>query len=135
MATNFQTGNDSSMTGLISGIIGDVQGLIQQQLALFKQEIRSDFRKAKEGALSLSVGFGVGILGSFMICLMLVHLLQWLWPGLPLWGCYGLVGALLLILGVAFCYAAKKTFENFNPIPEQSVEALKENMKWITKAK
>jgi hypothetical protein len=77
-----------------------------------------------------------------MISFMLVYLLHWATsPGIqdlarvPLWGCYGLVGAGFLIAGGALLGAGLARFHSFTPLPEKSAEALKENVKWLTNSK
>jgi hypothetical protein len=129
MATNV---TEPSVTALVSGILNDVQDLIKQQVTLLKYDIRHDIRQAKEGAVSLGLGIGLAAVGGILLCHMLVHLVQWLAPTWPLWVCYALVGGLLLAAGVGVMFAGKKKFETLNPLPEQSVEAMRENVKWQT---
>lgn len=129
MATNV---NEPSVTALVSGILTDVQDLIKQQVTLLKCDIRHDIRQAKEGAASVALGIGLAAVGGILLCLMLVHLISWLAPTWPLWVCYALVGGVLLGAGLAAMFAGKKKFETLNPLPEQSVEALRENVKWQT---
>src|SRR5437762_14370296 len=62
---------------------------------------KSDVRKSGEAALSLAAGAAVLAVGVGLLCFMLVYLLHWAVPALPLWACYGLVGAVLLGLGAA----------------------------------
>jgi len=73
---------------------------------------------------------------------MLVHLLHWLTApamadpaNIPLWGCYGIVAFLCLGGGAALILAGKKKFSSFNPLPDQTVETMKENVQWITNSK
>ena len=40
MATDLQNQNDTSLTGLVKGIIDDVQDLTKQQFNLLKQELK-----------------------------------------------------------------------------------------------
>jgi hypothetical protein len=61
---------------------------------------------------------------------MLVHLLYAL-TGLPLWGCYAIVGGVLLSAGLIILYTGKKTAEEIKVVPEETVETLKENAQWI----
>jgi len=129
MATNV---NEPSVTALVSGILTDVQELIKQQVTLLKYDIRHDIRQVKEGAASLGLGIGLAAIGGIMLCLMLVHLVNWLAPNWPLWVCYALVGGVLTAAGVGAMFAGKKKFETLNPLPEQSVEAMRENVKWQT---
>jgi len=133
MAIDLHPVSERSLTGLVTGILSDAQELITQQLALFRHEIQDDLRRTKEAALSLVLGLGIALLGAIVLSLMLVHLLNWSWPQLPLWSCYGIVGGVLSAVGAALCFASKKQFDSFNPLPEQSVQALRENVQWITK--
>lgn len=130
MAANVS--NDTSVTALVSGIINDAQELIKQQVTLLKHDIRHDIRQAKEGAASLAVGGGVAAVGGILLSLTLVHFVSWLAPSWPLWVCYALVGGLLLAIGGGVMFAGKKKFDTLNPLPEQSVEAMRENVQWQT---
>ena len=135
MANDLHTGHEPSITGLVTGIINDAQDLLKQQLAMFKQEIKDDVRKTKEAALALSAGLGILVVGGLLWCVMLVHLLSWALPSLPLWCCYGIVGLVFVAGGGALLYTGKRRFESFNPLPEQSVGAMKENVQWIMNPK
>jgi hypothetical protein len=68
--------------------------------------------------------------GGLLLIIMLVHLLQTLTP-IPLWGCYGIVGGVLLVVGLVLLATVRKTAEEIDVIPRQTVETLKENAKWI----
>jgi hypothetical protein len=88
----------------------------------------------------LALGAGTTLLGVILLALMLVHLLHWLSlsagtdPGaIPLWGCYGIVSAGFLVAGAALGYAGYAKFRNFNPLPDQTAQTVKENVEWITK--
>lgn len=135
MANDLGTSCGPSFSGLVSGIVDDAQELIKQQLTLFRHEIQTDIRKTKEGALSLGLGLGVASLGTILLTFMLVHLLNWSVPQLPLWACFGIVGGVFIVGGGLLCYGGKKIFDSFSPLPNESVQALKENLQWITKAK
>ncbi|HLJ93864.1 MAG TPA: phage holin family protein [Gemmataceae bacterium] len=135
MANDLHTSHEPSMTGLVTGIINDAQELLKQQFALFKQEIKDDVRKTKEAAVSFGVGLGLLAVGGLLWCWMLVHLLYWAVPSLPLWAWFGIVGLVLVAGGGVFLFLGKKRLESFHPLPEQSVGALKENVQWIMNPK
>ncbi len=135
MASDLHTGSEPSLTRLVTGIINDAQDLLKQQLALFKQEIKDEIRKTKEVALSVGAGIGILLVGAILWCLMLVHLLSWAIPALPLWGSYGIIGLVFVLGGAALLYLGKRRMESFNPLPERSVRALKENVQWILNPK
>jgi hypothetical protein len=124
-------GSEPSVTSLVTGIINDGQELIKQQIALVRTEIHDDLHKTKEAALSLVIGLGTALLGIVLLCWGIVYLLSWAtnWPA---WAWFLIVGGVIAITGGALIYAGKKRFESFNPLPDQSAEALRENVQWIT---
>jgi len=132
---DLHTGSEVSLTQLVSGIITDAQELLKQQLALIRQEVKEDFHKTKEAGLALLGGAVIALVGGILLCLMLVYLLSWAAPDLPLWICFGLVGAPIAALGGALVYTGIAKFRSFNPLPDQSAQELKENVKWITNPK
>jgi len=133
MASNVQSDTGASVGGLVSGIVQDAQNLIGQQLRLFKQEIRQDFQRAREAAGLLAIGAGALTVGVLILGLMLVHLLQWAVPTLPLWACYGIVGAALTAIGGLVAWLGVQKLSSINPLPEQSTKALEENIEWKTR--
>jgi hypothetical protein len=126
---------EPSVTSLVSGIIADLQQLIQQQVAMVRQEIRDDVCKTKQVAFSLVVGAGITVGGGVLLLLMLTLLLHWVAPQLPLWACCGLVGSVVTAVGGILVYSGVRQFQSFNPLSSQSVRAFKENLKWTTNPK
>lgn len=133
MASNVQSESGASVGGLVSGIVQDAQNLIGQQLRLFKQEIRQDFQQAREAAGMLAIAAGALTVGALILGLMLVYLLQWAAPDLPLWACHGIVGAVLTAFGGVLAYLGVQKLSSINPLPEQSTKALEENLEWKTR--
>src|SRR5262245_53651759 len=118
----------ASITALVGGIINDAQELIEQQLALFRSEIKAEVRKAQEAAIILAIGVGILLIGVLILELMLPLLLNWLWPAVALWACFAIVGGIHTCAGVVLLYVAIKQFRSVHAVPERSVEALKENL-------
>jgi hypothetical protein len=134
MATDLHTGPDLTFTELVTGIVKDVHELLAQQLALFKEEIRIDIRKTKEAVLSLALGVGVLFFGFGLLLLMLVYLLHEV-AVLPLWASFGIVGGVLAVLGGALLFAGKHRWDSFRAFPQQSAQALKENVQCLINPK
>jgi len=142
MADEVRTSPEPGVASLLKGIVSDFGDLIKKELQFARTEIRSDLKKTGEASRLLVVGGAVAGLGGLLLCLMLVHLLHWLsLPGpepggasLPLWACYGIVGGLLAGGGALAVLGAKAKFDSFNPLPDQTVETLKENLPWTTNA-
>jgi len=131
MATDTYAPPDrQTVTGLVSGIVDDAQTLIRQQVAMIREEIRSDLRKTKEAVVSIAAGAVVAALAAgplvFMFVALLHELAGWAW-----WSSALLVGAVLAVAGAGLIFAGIRRFQSFNPLPDQSVAALKENVQWI----
>ena len=131
MATQFETEQERSVTSLVGGIIDDAKQLFVQQMTLFQVEIRHDMKRVVMAFIPLLAGIGVILTGLLLLVLASGHFLQWLFPELPLWGAYGLVGAGVIILGIVLIFVSKAVLGN--PLPEQSLQGLKENFQWKTK--
>jgi hypothetical protein len=135
MADDVQTMNGTSVTSLVSGIVDDAQRLLTQQLKLFQAEIKQDMKRTREASLLLATGLCISLLGGIVLVFALAHLLNWAFPtALPLWVCYGLTGLVVAVVGGAVAYTGKKQFDSFNPLPDESLQALQENVQWLTKA-
>jgi len=134
--------DEATMTGLLRGIINDISDLIRHEVRFAKTEIKADLRKTREAVTVLALGAGTGVLGIILLALMLVHLLHWLsspagtdTAAIPLWGCFGIVSAVFLVVGAALGWVGYKRFESFNPLPDQTVQSVKENVEWIANSK
>jgi len=134
MADDVQTMNGTSLTSLVSGIVDDAQRLINQQLKLFKAEIQQDMARTREASFKLASGLAISFLGGILLIFALAHLINWLFPTVPLWVCYGLFGLVVVAVGGCLAYTGKKQFDSFNPLPDESLQALQENVQWLTKA-
>jgi hypothetical protein len=143
MATCVETGpeqnaaySETSLTRLVTGIIDDTQALIKQQVALLKHEIKEDLQRTKEATIAFSLGLPIMLIGGLLFCFALVYLLNWALPNvLPLWGCYAIVGGLAVACGGAFLYASRQKIASIKPLHDQTMAALKENVRWIKRAK
>jgi len=132
---DIHTGHEPRLTEIVTGIVNDAQSLVKQQLELFKTEVKEDLHKTKEAALTLVVGAFVGVLGTVLLAFAVVYLLAWAFPAMPLWVSYLIVGGILAAAGFALCWQGKARFDSFNPLPDQSAEALKENVQWFMNRK
>ena len=132
MATNVHSDTDISLTSLVTGIVNDAQELMKQQFAMFQAEVKEDMRKTAEASSALGVGMAVTFVGSILLCFTLVYLLNWAFPTAPLWVWFAVVGGVVTAVGGGLVYAAYAKFRSFNPLPDKTAQALKENLEWKT---
>jgi hypothetical protein len=142
MATEAEAPPKAEVAPLLRGIVNDMGDLLQQQLKFARAEIREDIRKTWSVTELFGVGAAVSLLGAFVLLFGLVHLLHWLTSPagtdpatLPLWACFGIIGGVILATGAVLFVVGRKKLDTFNPIPEQTVETVKENLEWITSSK
>jgi hypothetical protein len=142
MATEVQTNSEPGIASLLKGIVNDFRDLIKQQFQFARTELKTDLKKTGEASLLLAIGVGMAFLGTVVLVLMLVHLLHWLTlpagvelAGLPLWACYGIVGGLIMATGVVLLLMGKAKLNSFNPLPDQTLQSIKENIEWTTNSK
>jgi hypothetical protein len=96
-----------SVISLVRDIINDARDLVFAQYEYRKYQALQQADKVKTLAIWLGVGVALTGAGGLLIVLMIVHLLH-AFTDLPLWGCYGVVGIILLAIGAGFLYGAKR---------------------------
>jgi hypothetical protein len=132
MATDVMPNTEPSMTKLIGGIIDDTQRLVLQQAELLKADLRKDFQEAKEVGQSLMIAGSLLGVGGLLLSFALVYLIKWAVPALHESACFGIVGGLIALAGGIVYYQGREKLDKLNPVPEQSAQALKENLQWKT---
>jgi Putative Actinobacterial Holin-X, holin superfamily III len=122
---------EPSVAVLLGGIVNDVKALLVQELALAKLEVQDTLGKAKTAAVALGIGMGVVAIGGVLLVLMLVQVLA-AYTKLPLWGRYGVVGGVLVVLGGVLLAMGKRQAEEIDVVPQRTLETIKENVQWLT---
>jgi hypothetical protein len=133
MITEQEAPPSVGITPLISGIIQDAQTLLKQQLTLFQTEVKQDLRRTRDAAIPLAAGVAVAFVAVILLCFTLVYALVWIWPQLPLVAAYGIVTLTVGLIGGVLLFMGKSKFDSFSPLPDKTVEGLKENIQWKTK--
>jgi hypothetical protein len=127
---NLSPGSEASLASLIGGVVTDAKDLLLHELTIAKLEMQSELHKTKEAAVSFAIGAGIAAVGGFLLLFMLVYLLAAL-TTIPLWGCYGIIGTLLLGVGLVFLSRGKHTAEQLDEVLPQTTTTLKENAQWL----
>lgn len=142
MSTEIEDPVRQPAASLVSGILGDLQHLVEQQFQLTRREIEVELRQRAAAAALFGTGIGVCFLGSVVLCLTLVHLLHWmaLPPGtdparLPLWACHIVVAAGLFTLGGVLGVVGRARFHRITPAQNPITEISQESASWTTPRK
>jgi uncharacterized membrane protein YqjE len=118
-----------TLTALVSGIVHDVQELVRQEINLARTEVKQEWDKAKTAAGALMAGMVLLAVGGVLLCFMLVYLIHFF--GVPLWGCFGIVGGVFTLVGLVLTGMGYSQANRINVIPPQTAQTLKENVQWI----
>lgn len=135
MSQDIHTEPEASATQLLSGILADAQDLMRQQLALFRAEVREDIRKTKEAVCFLVAGLILVHAAAIVLCFTAVYAIANASPTWPLWISFVIVGGVLAVVGGALAAVSLAKFRSFNPLPDQTVSAAQENVRWIANPK
>lgn len=126
----YQREQDTSVAQLLSGIVADAQELVRKEIALARQEVREELTAAKSAGIKLGIAGGVLAVGGLLVVLAIAQgiadLFNW-----PAWAGYALVGVVLAIAGGILFSAAQRQIKEIRPMPERTVETMKENVEWI----
>jgi hypothetical protein len=119
---------DTSIGQLIGDISDDLSRLLRQELELAKAEMRTEASKAGKAAGMLGgAGFAAYlavVLLSFAVVFALANVMDAGWAALIVALAWGIVAALL--------YRAGRTkLRTVSPVPQQTVETLKEDARWL----
>lgn len=130
--TAAETPQQPTMSELVSGILADAQSLVRQQAVMLRSELKEDVRRTASAAQYMGIGAVVAALGGLFLSVALVQLLAALVPSLPYWAAWAIAGGVLIVAGLGAVYAGKRAFQRFNPLPDKTLNALQENVSWIT---
>ena len=120
--------NDRPIGELVKQLSQDTSTLIRQEMALARAEMTQKGRQAGKGAGLLGAGGVVGLLAAGALTAGLILLLAevmepWL-AALIVAAVYGVIAAALALSG------KEKVQEAGPPVPEQTVETVKEDVQW-----
>lgn len=118
---------DKSLGELIGAMTADLTRLTRQEIQLAKVELQEEGRRAgRVGAMFGSAG-AVALIGAIVLAMAASWLLdQWM----PRAVAFLIVAAGLLAVAGALFSRAKREAKSINPVPQQTVETLKEDVEW-----
>ncbi|TCC57754.1 phage holin family protein [Kribbella pittospori] len=120
--------DDASLGELVSRLTGDFGTLTRQELALAKAELREEAKQAGKGAGMLGgaafAGWMLALFVSLTVMWALGEAMDLVWAALIVAAIWAVVAAVLAVSG-------RKALRDVTPVPEQTVETLKEDAQWL----
>jgi hypothetical protein len=117
-----------AFSDVLQDILGNLRHLVRSEMRLAKAEIREDISRTAWASVWLALGILTGM-GAGMLLLwsavfaFAIHL--------PMWA------AALVTCGITSCAAlalilfGRRRLQQARPMPERTVETIKENLEWI----
>jgi hypothetical protein len=119
---------DRSVSDVIQDIFRNVQDILRSEVRLAKAEIRQEATKAASSALWITLGL-VGVLSAWMFLLWTAAYA--LAAILPMWAATLVVAVAMAGAGSVLIAAGLRRFTRITPMPERTIESLKENLEWM----
>ena len=119
---------DRSVSDVLQDILRNVQDILRSEVRLAKAEIRQEVTQAASSALWVTVGV-VGVLSAWMFLLWTA--VYALGAILPMWAATLVIAVAMAGAGGVLITAGLRRFTRINPVPERTMESLKENLEWM----
>lgn len=138
--TTGANGDDRPSVGQLLKDLRDESGtLLRQEVALAKTEISEKVATAGRNAASIAVGGAVALAGLLFVLAAIAFGLYSLMtrtldvsPGLAMWLAPLIVGVVVGLIGYAMVQKGLSTLKRMSPVPEKTVQTLKEDKQWLT---
>ena len=119
---------EESLGNLISALARDSAALVHDELALAKQELGEKVSSLSNAALIVTTGVVLGLLASMTLCAAAVIALA---PYTGAWQSALLVGLVLALVAWAVSYTGVRRLKATKLRPEQTLETLEEDKRWL----
>jgi len=131
----YAKGEVGSIGGLVSDISSDLSTLMRQEMQLAKVEIKQEVRTAGKAGGLLGGGAGAGYMALLFLSAAIAILIALIMPSsLSEFARYLigflLVGAIYAVAAVVLLNKGKEQMKKVDPVPQQTVETLKEDAQW-----
>jgi uncharacterized membrane protein YqjE len=120
--------NEPSIADLLQGIVGNVQNIIRSEVRLAKTEMTEEATSAGKAAGVLAGGM---VLAMYAVGILLLSAVYALRGPLPDWGAALVVGLVVAAIAGVMVKLGFDRIKNVNPKPEQTIESVKEDVKWV----
>ena len=142
MSLDVEDPPERTAASLVSGILGDLHHLVQQQFELTRREVEVELRQYAAAAVVFGLGAAMLLVAGLVFGLTFSHLLHWAAspPGtepawFPLWACHAVVAAVFAVIGAILVLVGRAKFRCTEEYQNPATEILQEPVKWPTHPK
>ena len=116
-----------SISSVLRDIVQNVQDIVRSELRLAKTELGEELVKVKAAGVLLGMGAMCGFFAAFFVLLAAVFGLS---NVLPSWAAALIVATAMAMMAIVMAYSGRRRLRTIHPIPEHTVETMKENIQW-----
>lgn len=120
---------DKTLAELVSDMTTDVSTLMRKEIELAKEELRVEADKAGKVGANFGAAAVIGLLAAIALVMTLGFLLG---EVVPVWVGFLIVTVVLAAVAAVLAVQGRKKLQEINPVPEQTVETLKEDAQWLS---
>jgi uncharacterized membrane protein YqjE len=118
-----------SLGELMKQLADQTSRLVRNEVRLAKAEMTEKAQTYGRAGAMLGAAAVVGLLAGIALTMFLIYLLE---LALPLWAAALIVTVVYGVVGFALFMAGKKKLDEARtPVPEQTVESVKEDVRWL----
>ena len=118
---------DRSLSEVLQDILRNLQDIVRSEVRLAKTELREEADKVKSSALLTGAGAVTALFALLFLLLTIVYALSLV---LPIWAAALIVGSVLAVFAALLLMVGVRHFKQIHPVPERTVETLKEDVEW-----
>lgn len=118
-----------SLSELVGDMSQDLSTLLRKEVELAREEIKVEVTKAARAGGGFGAAAYAGVLAGVGLVMTLGFLLD---EVMPTWVAF-LIVTVLLAAGASVAFlAGKQQLRTIDPVPEQTIETLKEDKQWLS---
>jgi uncharacterized membrane protein YqjE len=121
------TPSQRTVSDVFQDIVSNVQEIIRSEFRLATVELKDKAGRAAKPAAVMGVGAVLAFYGVGFVLLAAVYALS---LAIALWAAALIVGVALSVIGAALLSSSRRAFKQIDPIPEKTVQTVKENVQW-----
>jgi uncharacterized membrane protein YqjE len=119
---------ERSVSDVLQDIVRNLQDMVRSEIRLAKLEIREEARRA----ISSGIWIAVGTVGAVSAWIFLLWTLAYaLATRMPMWAATLVVAVVMAAAAAVLIMGGIRSAKRIQPIPERTVESVKENLEWM----
>jgi len=119
---------DRSVSDVLQDILRNLQDMVRFEIRLAKTEIREEVKEA----VTSSIWIAAGTVGAVSAWIFLLWTLAYaLATRMPMWAATLVIAVVMTAAATMLIMGGVQRARRIQPIPERTVESVKENLEWI----